>query len=436
MTQELGPVAPATPRRDLARGGLVLALSVGLNHGLHYGYNVVMAAALGPASFGALGALLALILLGSVPGIALQAVAARHTALGVARGDPRAPWRPLLRLASWWSVALAAVTVAASPILAAWLHLGSPLPMAMVALVLAPTPFSYASQGMLQGQEAFLAFGAIGFISALAKLAGGLLLVAAGFGVSGAVAGAAIGTTLAAATGLAWARHLDSGRPGPGVAPGPGPGPGRLGREAATAMTGLLGLFLLTNLDVPMARHFLAADASGYYALGAVAAKIAFFGPQFAVTLIFARLVTGGDRRRLLGGSAAIIAGSGALLAVAFAWLAGLGVALPLLGREYASIGPALPLFAILGSSLAMVQLLLFDEIAARARRMGWLLVLAAALQAALITVAFHDSVGQILGTALTVALALVAAGVALAWRRGLSARPPAPGGAPAPPAT
>jgi undecaprenyl pyrophosphate phosphatase UppP len=83
-----------------------------------------------------------------------------------------------------------------------------------------------------------------------------------------------------------------------------------------------------------------------------------------------------------------------------------------------------------------MVQLLLFDEIAARARRMGWLLVLAAALQAALVTVAFHDSVGQILGTALTVALALVAAGVALAWRRGLSARPPAPGGAPAPPAT
>ena len=80
-------------RRDLARGGLLLAPSAGLNHGLHYAYNVAMAALLGPAAFGALGALLALILLGSVPGLALQAVAARHTALGVGGDDPRALWR-------------------------------------------------------------------------------------------------------------------------------------------------------------------------------------------------------------------------------------------------------------------------------------------------------------------------------------------------------
>jgi O-antigen/teichoic acid export membrane protein len=424
---------PVPRRRDLARGGLLLGSSAGLNHGLHYAYNVAMAALLGPASFGALGALLALILLGSVPGLALQAVAARHTALLVGRGDPRALWRPLLRLASWWSVALAAATIATGPALAAWLHLDSPLPMVMVALVLVPTPFSHASQGMLQGREAFLAYSAVGFIGASAKLAGGLLLVAAGFGVSGAVAGAAVGTALAAAAGLVWVRRLVASRPG---AAGTAPAPGRLGRELATAATGLLGLFLLTNLDVPLARHFLTAEASGYYALGAVVAKIAFFAPQFVITLTFARLVTGGDRRRLLAGSAAIIAGFGALLAIALAWLAALGVELPLLGGDYAGGGRALPLFAILGSSLALVQLLLFEEIAAKARRMGLVLVLAALVQAGLITVAFHDSVGQIVGTMLTVTLVLLAAGLVLAWRRGFSARLPAPGGAPAPPAT
>jgi O-antigen/teichoic acid export membrane protein len=411
---------PVPRRRDLARGGLLLAPSAGLNHGLHYAYNVAMAALLGPAAFGALGALLALILLGSVPGLALQAVAARHTALGVGGDDPRALWRPLLRLASWWSMALAAVTVATGPALAAWLHLDSPLPMVMLALALVPTPFSYASQGMLQGQEAFLAYSVVGFIGALAKLTAGLLLVAAGFGVSGAVAGAAIGTALAATAGLVWVRRLGGGRPGAGAVPAP---PGRLGRELATAATGLLGLFLLTNLDVPLARHFLTPEASGYYALGAVVTKIAFFGPQFVITLTFARLVTGGDRRRLLAGSAAIIAGSGALLAVALAWLTGLGVALPLLGGEYAGIGQVLPLFAVLGSSLALVQLLLFEEIAAKARRMGLVLALAALVQAGLIAVALHDSIRQIVGTALAVALVLLAAGLVLAWRRGFSAR-------------
>jgi O-antigen/teichoic acid export membrane protein len=406
----------AAERPSLTRGGLVLAPSVALTHGLHYAYNVVMAAVLGPAAFGALGALLALILLGSVPGIALQAMAARHTALlATGRRDQRALWASLLRLAAWWGLALAAVTVAASPVLGTWLHLDSPAPVLALALALAPSTFSYASQGMLQGREAFVAFIAVGLVNAVGKLAAGLVLVAAGFGVSGAVAGAAVGTWLGAATGVLLVRRAVAAAAPAGEAPAGGapaaqargaPAPTALGREATVAVTGLLGLFLLTNLDVPLARHFLPAEASGHYALGAV----------------FARLVTGGDRRRLLAGSAALIVASGALLAVGLAALAALGVPLPLLGREYAAIGPALPLFAALGSSLALVQLLLFEEIAASARRMGRVLALAAVAQAALISVAFHDSVGEIVGTALAVALALVAVGVVLAGRRPLPA--------------
>jgi O-antigen/teichoic acid export membrane protein len=435
----------ATQRRTLTRGGLVLAPSVGLTHGLHYAYNVVMAAVLGPAAFGALGALLALILLGSVPGIALQAVAARHTALLARdRGDQPALWRALLRLAAWWGAALAAVTVVASPVLGAWLHLDSPAPVLALALALAPSTFSYASQGMLQGREAFGGFIVVGLVNAVAKLGAGLGLVAAGFGVTGAVAGAAVGTALGAATGLLWVgRSIATAPPAAAPpargAPGPsGPAPvATLGREATVAVTGLLGLFLLTNLDVPLARHYLAAEASGLYALGAVVAKIAFWGPQFVTTLVFARLVTGGDRRRLLAGSAALIVASGTLLAAALAALAALGVALPLLGRDYAAIGRSLPLFAALGCSLALVQLLLFEEIAASARRMGRVLALAALVQATLISVAFHDSVGEIVGTALAVALALVAVGAVLAGRRRdpVGVRPGVGPGASSPPA-
>ena len=430
------PGAPAG-RRTLARGGLLLAPSAGLAHGLHYAYNVAMAAVLGPAAFGALGALLALILLGSVPGIALQAVAARHTALLAHQGaGQRALWRSLVRLAAWWGAGLAAATVAVGPTLAAWLHLDSPAPVLLLAVALAPSTFSYASQGMLQGREAFGGFAAVALVNAVGKLAAGLALVAAGLGVSGAVAGAAAGTALAAAAGVLLVRRALAAA---GAAPTPPAAREAAARtrEAVAATTGLLGLFLLTNLDVPLARHFLPAEASGLYALGAVVAKVAFWGPQFVTTLVFARLVTGADRRRLLAGSAALIVGSGALLAAGLAALAPLGVALPLLGRDYAAIGPALPLFAALGCSLALVQLLLFEEIAASARRMGRVLALAAVLQAVLISVAFHHSVAQIVGTALAVALVLVAAGAVLAARRvgPLTARPRAGNGTPAPPA-
>jgi O-antigen/teichoic acid export membrane protein len=421
------PASPASPagrrpgaapgRRTLARGGLLLAPGAGLAHGLHYAYNLAMAAVLGPAAFGALGALLALILLGSVPGIALQAVAARRTALRAEQqADLRALWRSLLRLAAWWGAALAAVTAAASPALAGWLHLDSPLPVLLLALALAPSTFSYACQGMLQGREAFGGVAAVALVNAACKLAAGLALVAAGFGVSGAVAGAAVGTALAAGTGVLLVRRAVA--TGAATAGAGAAAPAALAREATAAVTGLLGLFLLTNLDVPLARHFLPAEASGRYALGAVVAKVAFWGPQFVTTLVFARLVTGGDRRRLLAGSAALIAASGALLAAGLASLAAMGVALPLLGRDYAAIGPVLPLFAVLGCSLALVQLLLFEEIAAGARRMGRLLAPAAVLQAALISVAFHDSAAEVVGAALAVALGLVVAGGVLAARR------------------
>jgi hypothetical protein len=94
--------------------------------------------------------------------------------------------------------------------------------------------------------------------------------------------------------------------------------------------------------------------------------------------------------------------------------LARLQVALPLLGRDYARITPLLPLFAMLGSSLAVVELLLFEQIAVGARRMGRLLVAAAAVEVALVAAWLHHSIAQIVGTGLAVALTLVAVG---AWR-------------------
>ncbi|HYY82199.1 MAG TPA: hypothetical protein VFD04_23890 [Actinomycetes bacterium] len=400
-------------RRSLSRGGLVLAPTVGLANGINYGYSVLMAALLGPSAFGALGALLALVLIGSVPGLALQTVVARHAALLRSDGDPVGLWRATLHLSARWSAVLFAATALASPVLRGYLHLGSLVPALMLALVVAPTPFGFAAQGALLGREAFARLGTVGVTSAVCKLAGGLALVAAGLGVTGALAGAAAGSVVGALAGLALVRDATRRELAAGRRHRPGPAP-RLDPEALVALLGLVGLYLLTNLDVPLARHYLPPAASGLYALGGLVAKIAFWGPQFAIFLVFARMVTSGDRRRLLAGSAATIVASGLLLAAGLAVLARLDVALPLLGRDYARITPLLPLFAMLGSSLAVVQLLLFEQIAVGARRMGRLLVAAAAVEVALVAAWLHHSIAQIVGTGLAVALTLVAVG---AWR-------------------
>ena len=192
------------------------------------------------------------------------------------------------------------------------------------------------------------------------------------------------------------------------------------------ATTGLLGLFLLANLDVLLARHYLDRAAAGRYALGAVVAKIAFWAPQFVVTIVFPRLVGGADRRRLLGTSALVIGGLGGLLAAALAVAALAGLAVPVLGGGYAGLGPLLPLFAALGTGLALVQLLLFEGIATRDRRMGRAVVAALAAEVALVAGPLHGSVGQVAGAALAVVAALAVAGWLLLRQRLAHSPPPA----------
>jgi hypothetical protein len=431
----------------------------------NYGFNLVMAFLLGPEAYGALAALLALVLVGSVPGLALQAVVARRTALAGDAAWPGAGW-----LVGRAGLGLLLLALLAGPGLVLFLHLEGAAPVLWLALAVAPTPLLFAVQGLLQGRERFGALAAVMVAGAAVKLAIGLALVAAGLGVGGAMAGVAAGAALAAIAGLRLATPAAPGvvdnltPPAPGSATLPlrgtrdrrsrverapagrgwagrawAVGRARVGRarawaggggsgagwwrEVGTATTGLMGLFLLANLDVLLARHYLDRAAAGRYALGAVVAKVAFWAPQFLVTLIFPRLAGGADPRRLLGGSALLIGGFGGLLAAALAGADRLGLAVPVLGGGYAGLGPLLPLFAALGTGLALVQLLLFEGIATRDRRMGRAVVAALVAEVALVAGPLHGGPGQVAGAALAVVAALAAAGWWLLHRR-LGRRP------------
>src|SRR6266511_2732125 len=245
-----GVAAPLAAGPSLARAGLMVAPAMAVANGLNYAFNLVMLRLLEPAAYGALGALLAVILIGTVPGLALQAVVARHTALRA--GDRRA-------------------------VAALWL-----------AANILPLPLVSALQGMLQGVQRFGALAAALLLNAGARLAVGVGLVAAGHGVDGALAASVAGSVLAMLLPLTLLRPMLAGRgvpsgapPGgpavPSGAPRPAPATAALGREVGAAALAFLGLLLLTNVDLLLARHYLAAEPSGLYAAGAVVAKIAYW---------------------------------------------------------------------------------------------------------------------------------------------------------------
>jgi O-antigen/teichoic acid export membrane protein len=410
--------APVRRRASLPRAFLVVAPAMAAANALNYAFNLVMSRLLGPADYGALGALLALVLVGTVPGVALQAVVARHTTLaGEAVGRL---WSRVLVAVVAVGAALGLLTVAASPAVAAFLHLPSLGPCLWLAAALLPLPLLSAVQGMLQGREWFGALAAVLLVSAAGRLAVGVGLVEDGLGVSGALAATAIGSAVAVLVAVPRLR-AKGGWERPRVAlpprwPGKGSSAAAFGGEVAAAAAGVLGLLLLANVDVLLARHFLTAEASGLYAAGGVLTKIAFWAPQFVVTLVFPRLVTATDRRRLLGRSAAVVAAVGAPLVVAAALAPGLAARLSF-GEAYLDVGPALPLFAALGTGLALVQLVLFTGMATADRAMYRLLLAAVAAEAALVALFLHDSVAEIVGASLAVVAALLATGFTLALR-------------------
>ncbi len=410
---------------SLPRAGLVVAPAMAVSNGLNYAFNLVMVRLLEPGAYGALGALLAVVLIGTVPGLAVQAVVARHTAV---RGGDRAAvaelWSRTLAAVSWVSLGLGLVVAAAAPALAAFLHLGSLAPALWLAASILPLPLVSALQGMLQGVQRFGALGAALLVNAVARLAVGVGLVAAGHGVDGALAGSVAGSAVAVLVLLAAVRPAPALGLASASAPRPAPAPASaLGREVGAASLAFLGLLLLTNVDLLLARHYLPARASGLYAAGSVVTKIAYWAPQFVATIVFPRLATArAGRQRLLGRAAMVVAGLGLGLVVVVAAAPGLAVALPF-GAAYRGVGPALPLFAALGTALALAQLLLFSGIAAGDRHGHRLLGAAVAVEVAAIALGLHHSVTEVVVAALGAVAALLAAGWALERRRAGTSR-------------
>jgi O-antigen/teichoic acid export membrane protein len=214
--------APVAGRASLPRAFLVVAPAMAAANALNYAFNLVMSRLLGPADYGALGALLALVLVGTVPGVALQAVVARHTTLaGEAVGRL---WARVLVAVVAVGGALGLLTVAASPALRAFLHLQPLGPCLWLAAALLPLPLLSAVQGMLQGREWFGALAAVLLVAAAGRLAAGVGLVSGGLGVSGAMAATAIGSAVAVLAAVprlraraGWERHRRPPRPGPGA---------------------------------------------------------------------------------------------------------------------------------------------------------------------------------------------------------------------------
>jgi O-antigen/teichoic acid export membrane protein len=397
---------PARGLRDsvLSHAALV-AVALGIAQVASYAVSVIAARTLGPDGFGILAALLGILLIGSVLAMGIQAVAARRL---VALDNARRPGaaRSMLRDGFIGGVAVAVATVAVSPLLMWLLRLDGWLSLLLAAATFVPITWAGAEYGVAQGRESYRRLAAVYALVGLGRGIGGVIGAVAFASVAGTMAGLAIGTALGAIAGRLVVAPL---------ARSPRVRLEHFARESAHATHALLALFVLTNVDVLLARALLTSDQAGIYGVGAVIAKVAFWLPQFIGVVAFPRFADS-RRSRATVLSLAAVAGIGALVVLATAIAPGVVVTF-VGGSAYVDLIPLAWMFAAIGATFALGQALLLTRLAIDDRRAVFAVWSAAVLLVILATLIMPRTVSGLATSALLAGVSLAIVGVAVAAR-------------------
>jgi O-antigen/teichoic acid export membrane protein len=400
LTTTTTPTAGAPAERTATAGGIAAAVGTTAANILSYGLSLAGARLLAPSEYGVLVALLAVTLVASVPALALQAVVAVRVVRATGAGRRRVTAESAgLGLAV--GAAMLVLGLVATPVLQRFLDLAGPQEAVWVAVAVGATTVLAVLQGVAQGRQDFHRLALILIVYAAGRLIGGVAGLLVFDSVAGTLAGVAAGVAVSAV--LAWAL---TGRPRPARG-------GWQVRELLVACQALAGLYLLTNLDPVLARHYLPATEAGLYGAGAVLAKAAFFLPQAVVLVLFPRLASSPRPGRTLWLGLAALTGLG-LLMTGVTRLAG-GLAVTAVGGDaYQELAAHAYLFVAVGSALGVVQLLLYAQLTAdraHATIAVWAVV---AGEAAVVATVAHGSLVEVVTAAL--GTALVAAVLGLAW--------------------
>lgn len=372
-----------------------MAVAVAVTNVAAYGYTIVAARLLGPRQYGGFAAVMGLLLVVGVVQLGLQATGARRVASTpehVAEIE-----RTVLGLTYRAAAVLGAACLILTPVIQRGLHLDGALTAALVGLTAVPMTVMGGQAGILQGERRWRALAAVYLASGVPRVVLGSALL--WWRPTEAVAVLGVALTFCAPVIVGWfALGRSAARRDP-TSYG-GHGYRSVLREIVHNSHALLAFFALSNADVILARNVLDRHDSGLYAGGLILVKAVLFLPQFVVVVAFPSMSTASERQRALARSLGLVLGLGALCVlatVALSWLALIFIG----GHQYAAIQSILWRFAVLGTVLSMLQLLVYGVVARQSRLAVYavwagLVVLAAGAH-------FQHSVGAML-TLVTVA--------------------------------
>ena len=386
-----------------------MAVAIGIMNVATYASTLVAARLLGPRAYGGFAAVSGLLLVVGVLMLGLQTTGARRVAASPDHvGEIE---RTLMRVSYRSAWVLAGACLLLTPAFEKALNLQSTATAAIVALVVWPMTVVGGEAGILQGERRWAPLASIYFGMGMFRLAGTLLLLwqpeewVAALSMAIGFAGPAVIGRVA----LRRFAHLRSPESS-----------GHHGDRAVLVELGsnshaLLAFFALSNADVILSRFVLDTHSSGLYAGGLILVKSLLFLPQFVIVVAFPSMATADARRSTLVQSVTAVVALGGVGTLAV-WALSKVALIFIGGDEYAGIRDQLWIFAVLGTVLSVVQLLVYSVVARQSRRSVYLVW--AALVVLVVLVTRVSTVTSLVATVALVDGALMVALLALSWWR------------------
>jgi O-antigen/teichoic acid export membrane protein len=372
--QTVNAPTPARPAASGARSGVVLAAASAASIVAAYVFLLAAGRILGSDDYGSLAALLGLLAVVLIPAGALQMAVSREISRRIASGDAAgadALARGALRTAAIATVPLLAVALALAVPLADLLHIHSVGLVLLAELTLATALVFPVAMGVLQGLQRFPALATLYVFPWCMRLLVLGVVASAGYRLGGAifatVAGAVIGTALA----VVLIRDPLSRRvvlPRDELV--------SFLRYLRPVAAGLVGIALLTHVDILVVKARFSGDEAGAYAAASAFARVGFFLPATILAVLFprtaARQARGEETEDILGRSLLVTAAFCGALALFYA-AAGVGLVSMTFGPDFAEGGRVLGPFALAIGLFSIANVLVGYHLSRGEVRYAWI---------------------------------------------------------------
>lgn len=374
----------------LFAGGLVAGLG-------GFVYHAIAARRLGPDLYGEVAALVSLYAVGTTAALVLILVLARYSAGLRLEGN----WGGIRHLAARTELLLAVpsaavlvLTWALSGPAVAFLHLRGPIAIWLLGVAVVGIWQVAIPRGILQGVQDFSGLALNLSLEMVVRTGALAVLLYAGLQAGGAMAAIVAGVAFAYLLGLFSLRELAAVKPV------------RIRLRAMagfslTAAGGTLGVLLLYNLDVILAKHYLAPHEAGIYGGINKVETILYFLTLSVGQVLFPRVVEAVARNNHPGRLLLLSMGITSLLGVAaiavFGLVPKLVVTLLFGSRGFSDAVPYVLVMGVIGLGLSLDNLLVQFLMAVHDRAFLGILAGACLLEGALL-VLFHGSLGAVVG--------------------------------------